>query len=218
MKSTTISSRDGTPLNLAHWSSDEARATVLLVHGLAEHMGRYAHVAKHLNEAGFEVYGIELRGHGHSGGKRGHLENWDEYVADVRAALEEIGQDVFLVSHSMGGLVTASVALSNASGIRGFSMSNPLLGVRFDPPAWKVGASRLLNRLMPRLSLSNELDTAWLSRDPEVISAYEKDKLVYSTITPRWYHHMVAAQEKVNGSAANLRPLNYLFVFTRFVR
>ena len=81
-KNTTINSADGTPLNLVRWEADSPKAQVLLLHGLAEHMGRYEHVAATLNAAGYSVAGLELRGHGHSGGKRGHVEDWADYRAD----------------------------------------------------------------------------------------------------------------------------------------
>ncbi len=210
-KNTTINSADGTPLNLVRWEADSPKAQVLLLHGLAEHMGRYEHVAATLNAAGYSVAGLELRGHGHSGGKRGHVEDWADYRADVRSALDELGE-VFLVSHSMGGIVTADSLLHDSRGVRGWVSSNPLLGVRFEPPRWKVSGSRLLNKLVPRLSLSNELDTAWLSRDAQVVERYEADPLVYGTVTPRWYMSLIAAQERAFSRAGELKTPLMSFV------
>lgn len=201
MTNTTLASADGTHLNLVRWDIESPKAQVLLVGGLAEHMGRYPHVAKALNDAGYAVAGVELRGHGHSAGKRGHVEDFADYGADVRAALDEVGPS-FIVCHSMGGLVSSDLVVRDPKDIRGWAMSNPLLGLRFEPPRWKVAGSRLLNKLVPRLSLSNELDTSWISRDPEVVARYEADPLVFGTITPRWFMSSLAAQERVFAGAA----------------
>lgn len=204
MKNSTLASADGTPLNFVRWDIDSPKAQVLLVGGLAEHMGRYVHVAAALNAAGYAVAGVELRGHGHSGGKRGHVDGWDQYQEDVRAALDETGP-AFIVSHSMGGLVTTYTVANDATNIRGWAMTNPLFGIRFEPPRWKIAASKLLNKVLPSLSLANELDTSQLSRDPKVVAAYEADNLVFGTITPRWYMSSLAAQEQVQAAAGSIK-------------
>lgn len=202
MRHATIRSADGTPLNLVQWDGGD-RAQLLLVGGLAEHMGRYPHVARAFTDAGYAVAGIELRGHGHSGGKRGHVEDFADYRADVRAALDHVGP-AFIIAHSMGGLVSTDTVLESAEGIRGWVMSNPLLGLKFEPPRWKVAGSRVLNRLLPRLSLSNELTTDWICRDPDVVARYEADPLVFDTVTPRWFMGSVRAQQRVFAGAARV--------------
>jgi alpha-beta hydrolase superfamily lysophospholipase len=199
MKKIPTTSRDGTTLNLVQWSPDGApRADILLVHGLAEHMGRYAHVAEALTTAGYQVTGVELRGHGESEGRRGHVDEWRQYVDDFRAASYKIGRSHYVIAHSMGSLVTLD-ALRTPIGpdILGVCLSNPLVGISVKAPAIKVMAAGLLSKILPTISLSNELDTNHLSRDVEVIRKYEQDEMVYSTITPRWYTEMVAAIERV---------------------
>ena len=203
MNTTTITSADGTRLHFVRWDAPEdCRGQVLLVHGLAEHMGRYEHVAKALTDGGFAVSGIELRGHGHSGGRRGHVERWRKYEEDVRAALSEVGEDCFIVCHSMGGLVSLATLLAGAPAVKAIAISNPLLGVRVSAPV-KEAAGRLLSKIWPTLSLGNELDTSQLSRDPEVVRKYEEDPLVYSTITPRWFTEMDSKREEVHAKAAS---------------
>src|SRR5688572_20754484 len=102
-----VKSADGTTLALFRWEGAESpKGDVLIVHGLAEHMGRYDEVGRWFADAGYRVTGLELRGHGDSAGKRGYILSWDEYVADVDAAVRSLGTDsVILVAHSMGGLV-----------------------------------------------------------------------------------------------------------------
>jgi len=173
---------------------------VLIVHGLAEHAGRYAHVADALTRAGCDVWAMELRGHGESEGRRGHVDRWKQYVDDVRAVARRIGRPVFLLGHSMGALVCLEVLRSGQlPDIMGLALSNPLLGVAVRAPWIKLKGAGLLSSVWPTLSLGNELDPRHISRDPEVVEAYEADPLVYDTITSRWYTEMRAAQGAVMG-------------------
>lgn len=204
MNSTTLASADGTKLRFVRWPSpDEQRGQVLLVGGLAEHMGRYGHVAQALLDAGFGVAGVELRGHGHSGGQRGHVERWERYCEDVRAALAEIDGDCFIVCHSMGGLVSLATVLGGAPKVKGLVISNPLLGVRVQAPKIKELAGRLMSRIWPTLSLGNELDPSMISRDKAMVASYEADKLVFGTITPRWFTEMEGTQRRVKAAAGS---------------
>ena len=210
MNTSTITSADGTRLHLVRWDAPEdPKGHVLLIGGLAEHMGRYGHVADALIEGGYQVTGLELRGHGHSGGKRGHVDRWEQYAEDVRAALTELGGDVHIVCHSMGGLVSLYTVHGGAPSVRSLTISNPLLGVRVQAPKIKEAAGRLLSKIWPSLSLGNELDTADLSRDPDVAKRYEADPLVFSTITPRWFTEMEQAKAQVHAAAASFQvPLH----------
>jgi alpha-beta hydrolase superfamily lysophospholipase len=204
-------SDDGTPLRLARWGEDQER-DILLVHGLAEHAGRYGHVAEALVAAGWRVTLVELRGHGKSGGRRGHTRFWHRYVEDVQAAAGVVGRPFALVAHSMGGLVSLDTLREPiAPECRAVALTNPQLGLAFEPPAWKVTLGRLLKTVVPILPIPSELDTAAISRDPAVVRAYEADPLVFSTITPRWFAEMEAALERVSAAAGDYRlPLRMM--------
>ena len=211
METIKIKSRDGTGLRLGRWGDGDR--DVLLVHGLAEHAERYEHVGQALAARGWRVTVVELRGHGLSEGKRGHVNSWQDYLDDVTAALGTLGDTVALVGHSMGGLVVLSALASAAPpAVLGAAVSNPLLGVRVKAPVIKVKAARMLAALLPGLSLSNELDTKMISRDPEVVAAYEKDPLVFSTITPRWFREMNDAIVSVREAAPRVSASIYLMV------
>jgi alpha-beta hydrolase superfamily lysophospholipase len=94
---------------------------------------------------------------------------------------------------------------------RALALSNPLLGTAFPPPKVKLAAARVLTRLLPALPLRNELDTRLISRDAEVVRAYEADPLVFNTITPRWGTEMLAAQARVKAAAGAQRiPLRMM--------
>ncbi|MFN0091910.1 MAG: lysophospholipase [Acidimicrobiales bacterium] len=159
-----------------------ARGSVVIVHGLAEHGGRYEHVATHLNRAGFSVWALDHRGHGGSEGRRGHVERFAQYVADLetlrlhaQAALP--GRAPVALGHSLGGLIAASHAASHPGAWAGLALSAPALG---PPPASAalVLAAKVLSRAAPRLGV-HTLDSATVSRDPAVVAAYERDPLVH---------------------------------------
>lgn len=196
METRWIDSADGTRLRIGQWGSGGRSA--LVVPGLAEHAGRYAHVAEALVARGWSVSVLELRGHGQSGGRRGYVDAWSDYVADLSAAASAIGAGFSVFAHSMGGLVTLEALRVGAIAPARVAFSNPLLGVALDPPRWKTGAASLLSRVWPTLSLANEIPVEEISRDPAVQAAYNADPLVYGTLTARWYVEMLAAQVRVH--------------------
>lgn len=203
MKASHVNSADGTPLRLHH--KGDSRRNVILVHGLAEHAGRYAHVVDALVDAGFRTTVVELRGHGRSGGQRGHVDRWRRYAEDLWAAARTAGEVYAIVGHSMGGLVVLD-ALREALDppLVGVALSNPLLGSRVKAPRIKVRAAGLLSRLLPTLPLSNELDAGHISRDPDVVARYKADPMVFGTITPRWYTEMIAAMARAQEAAGRV--------------
>ena len=198
MHTSTIQSADGTKLRIG--KSGEGDKHVLLVHGLAEHIDRYDHVIEALNAAGWSVTAVELRGHGKSEGKRGHVDSWGQYLDDVRAAAATIDGPVVLIGHSMGGLVALDLAIEGLdNGIRGMALSDPNVAVAIEAPVIKVMGAKLLSKLLPSLSLDNELDASMICRHQPVVDKYLDDPMVYSTITPRWFTEMVKSQERVVG-------------------
>ena len=202
-----IPSRDGTRLHLVRWTPEgESRGHVILCHGLAEHMGRYSHVAERLVKDGWQVSGIELRGHGDSEGKRGHVNRWSEYIDDLKAAAETVNGPHFLLGHSMGGAVILDALRTEWPWpLRGILLSNPALGFAVEAPAWKIKLAGFLSRVFPTLSLGNEIDTQYLSRDTTVVEAYRKDPRVFKTITPRWYTEALAAITRIMAYAPSYK-------------
>ena len=163
MQTSTIQSADGTQLRIG--KSGEGSRHVLIIPGLAEHLGRYTHVVEALNGAGCAVTVLELRGHGESGGKRGHVDRWSQYLDDVRAAAATIDGPVLLLGHSMGGLVALELAIEGLpNGIEALILSDPNVAVAVDAPAIKVMGAKILSRILPGLALDNELDSSLISR------------------------------------------------------
>lgn len=181
---TTIDAPDGTPLFLRSWApAGPPRATLVLIHGLAEHSGRYEHVGAHLARAGFAVTAPDLRGFGRSGGTRAYVGHFETYLEDLDPLVEAAaagGVPTGLIGHSMGGLVALRYAQTRGRPDL-VVLSAPTVDAAI--PAPKRIAARLLRRALPRLSLSNAITGEQLSTDPAVGEAYFADPLVHPKTT-----------------------------------
>jgi len=199
MKVLWTKSNDGTKIRLGRWN-EEGKKNILLVHGLAEHLGRYQHVAEFFAEKGWRVTALEFRGHGESEGKRGHTNSWMQYCEDLQAAMSTVGAPMVMVSHSMGGLITFwSMMHSMAPPVKAFAISNPLLGLFETPSPITVFMGKLLSKIAPKMVLpGQEVKSQWLSHDPEVEKAYLADPLIFRDITARWADSMLKAFEDVH--------------------
>ncbi len=176
----------------------EPKGVVCLVHGLGEHSGRYGHLAAFLNQAGYALLAFDLRGHGKSEGRRGYTPGYEALMDDIAHLLEEATERYpdrprFLYGHSLGGNLVINYALRRRPNLAGVIATGPLLRTAFEPPAWKLSLARIMRSLWPTLSLSNELDRQALSRDPEVVRAYNDDPLVHDQLTPRLTVDMLQA-------------------------
>ncbi len=206
-----VRAADGTELHRSRWEpGGEGRGEILLVHGLGEHIGRYARTAGDWAARGYRVTGVDLRGHGRSEGRRGHVEAWQDFHADLDAAATGLERPFVVLAHSMGGLVATDWLRERQERVRALLLSSPLLGVAVAAPKWKLALGRLLAKIAPRLPLSNELDAADVCSDPAVVQRYLEDPLVFRHITPRWYVEMEAALERVHAAAGSFRLPLYL--------
>jgi acylglycerol lipase len=176
---------DGVRLYAQWWRPSGApKAIVCLIHGGGEHSGRYAHVAQALTRSGYLVGAVDLRGHGRSPGWRLFIRSFDEYLTDVRSLLSQAakaapGTPVFLLGHSLGGLIATTFVIAERPAIAGLVLSGPFLEI--GPGISKLGRrlAPMLAWLFPRLTLANALDTTAVSRVAEVVSAYATDPLVH---------------------------------------
>jgi len=166
------------------WEPDgQTRVVVLLVHGLGEYSGRYAHVAEHLTSRGFAVCALDHYGHGKSDGHAGFVERFSVYLDGVDALRSKIQAEypslpLFLVGHSMGGLIAAACLLANQDAFRACVLSGPALKTDQAPPALLLALNRLLSAVVPTLPMI-QLDASGVSRDPAVVEAYVNDPLVF---------------------------------------
>ncbi|MDE1183607.1 alpha/beta hydrolase [Paraburkholderia sp.] len=191
----TVTTRDRIELPLYRWPAKAPRiATVALVHGLAEHAGRYAALAARLNAAGVELVAIDLRGHGDAPGKRARIQRFDDYLHDTAALLEDASHSdapLFLMGHSMGGAIAALYAIERlgAGGrvrgraLSGLILSSPALVPGRDVPRWMLALSQLISRIWPGFP-AMKIDASLLSRIPAVVKANLDDPLVHHGPVP----------------------------------
>lgn len=200
-------SADGVPLQWREWPRAAARGTLIIVHGLGEHIGRYEAAAARFNAWEWRVVGMDLRGHGASSGARGGLPRSDAMLDDVGRLIDATrGSDttpLVLFGHSMGGLIASRFVAEGLAAqpapwwrdVDALVLSSPAL----DPGM--NGAQKLLlallGRVAPQLAVGNGLKPAWISRDPGVVQAYVADPLVHDRVTPALVRFIVDAGEQV---------------------
>ena len=177
---------DGTGGLELYWQAwlpeSEAHAVVVISHGVSEHSARYAHVGARLAGAGYAAYALDHRGHGRSEGKKVMVESFDDVVADLRAfidlaAVRHPGKPVYLLGHSMGAAIAIACAVRHQDALAGLMLSGALADPDAASPVTR-GLSRVLSALTPGLGVY-QLDHSAISRDPDVVRAYEQDPLVH---------------------------------------
>ena len=163
-----------------------SRGTVVLVHGLAEHMGRYTHVAQQLNSWGFHVRGYDHYGHGLSSGVRGRLPSSHQLTDDLKLVIDDVRLQIpssrlILLGHSMGGVVTASFVAQQIRSVDGLVLSSP--GFLPKLTAFDKLLLSVMKRLAPHLCVDNGLNPRWVARDPQAVLRYKQDPLVHRQIS-----------------------------------
>jgi alpha-beta hydrolase superfamily lysophospholipase len=194
--------KDGTSLFLRTYLPAKGVPTGNLdvIHGWSDHSGRYGRLLAALRPLNLSVRLPELRGHGHSGGERGHITRFEAYLHDLTQVLEleATGEGDpkprWLLGHSMGALVAFHLAQRHPQRYRGLVLSSPFLGPLPAKGPYHRLLVELLSRIAPSLSLRKHIDPAQLSHDPRVVAAYSQDPLVHGRLTPRWVREIFAAQ------------------------
>jgi len=208
---------DGTWLHGKCWQPEAApSAVVCLVHGLGEHGGRYSHMAHYLVSHGYALLAFDLRGHGESGGQRGHSPSYGRVMADVDDFLSEAARrfpdrKLFLYGHSLGGNLALNYALRRRPALAGVVATGPLLRLAFPAPVAQMALGRTMRRIRPSLSMRNGLERAALSRDPQVVKAYSDDPLVHDRLSARFGMDFLDAGEWAMQHAAEF-PLPLLLM------
>jgi acylglycerol lipase len=185
---------------------EEARAVLLVVHGLGEHCGRYMNVVNHFVPLGYAVYGLDHIGHGKSDGAREVVERFEDYTSPLTAYYHMIkgwqaGKPIFLLGHSMGGLIVSYYLLEQQVNFRGAVVSAPLVKVGDDVSPVTIIIGKILSVLVPKAGLLT-LDANGVSRDPEVVKAYVNDPLVFHGKTPaRLAAELLKAMMRVTAEA-----------------
>ena len=188
----------------------DIRAGILLVHGLGEHSSRYTHVAEHLTGRGFAVHTLDHYGHGKSDGQPGFVERFSVFLDGVTALMHKVQsespeQPLFLVGHSMGGLIAAALLLEQQAAFRACVLSGPAIKSDQAPPAIVIALIRLIAVLAPTAPLI-QLDASGVSRDQDVVNAYMSDPLVHhGKLSARLLSEMSATRQSTLGRAGDIR-------------
>lgn len=214
----TLDTRDGQTLALTHWAlptHETLKGVVCLVHGLGEHTGRYAAVARYLNQQGWAVVGYDHRGHGRSTGPRGGLAHDDDLLHDLALVIDHIRQNyptqrLMVLGHSMGGAVVARFVSALATPLEEVPWRRPVDLCVLSSPALDLGLSGfqkgLLNsvgRLTPDLAVNNGLKPEWVSSDASVVRDYVDDPLVHDRVTGRLTRFLLDSGERIFERAAH---------------
>ena len=209
---TTLTAFDGTPIFLRTWTPDDQkpRAVLILVHGLAEHAGRYQYVLDTFLPQGYVIYGHDHRGFGKSGGIRGHWEHFDDVIKDMemvvaRAKNEWPDLPFGMFAHSMGGIIGIHYLSRHEEQFRAAVISAPGFGPGPSQNKFLLMITPIAAKLIPRKPLDRgEPETYTLSHDPAQAAAWAADPLVHSYSTPRWAVEYLRAAKEAKALLAKL--------------
>ena len=185
------------------WLPDgQPKAVIVVAHGLGEHISRYDNLINHLVPRGYALYGLDHQGHGKSEGQRIYVDRFQVYLDDLKTFYDMVRKDnpnlkIFLLGHSMGGLIATAYTLQHQQELAGLIVSAPLLKAGDSVSGGTIMAARVLSAIAPRMGVQ-ALDSTYLSRDKAVVEAYDKDPLVYrGKITARLGSEMFSTMAKI---------------------
>jgi alpha-beta hydrolase superfamily lysophospholipase len=202
-KDIVVRARDGVELRTYQWPAVGApRAHLLLVHGIAEHAGRYGHVGTQLANAGIATHAYDQRGFGRSGGHRAYVDRWSQFHDDVEDRLAEVrsaagGLPVILYGHSMGGLIALGYALADPPRPLPDLLVLSAPAIDAVVPTWKRRLADILGGTMPRFAVANTFPKGGLSSDPAIETAYLADPLAVHRTTTRLGVSLFREQDRV---------------------
>jgi len=201
----------GVHLFYRFYKPKEYKNVIIYVHGLGDHSGRYVYPIEHLIDRGIAFYGLDLRGHGKSGGRRGHVNGFSQYIDDLKTFINIVrkreGTDkaLFLFGHSMGGLIAARLVEEYPEMVRGLMLSSAALEPNREPPPMTARMGVFISKHVPKFTMTNEIDPIFLSHDKTVIKRFTEDELVHNKISARLLTEMAQAMKTVFEKAPEVR-------------
>lgn len=199
------------------WETDNPTAGIIVVHGLAEHGGRYEEFGRRMASNSINVYVFDLRGHGVSEGRRGHADRFEFLLQDVERFRREVecitngGVPLFVLGHSMGGLIALRYIEEYDVPLHGAVLISPWLASAPSVARWKVLSAGVLNKVLPSLPIDAGIDPEYLCHDPVIVARYRDDPLVHGKITPRLFAEASASMGLVFHRSDRIRiPLLFL--------
>ena len=206
----TFIGKGGTEIFFQNWCVDKPRGVLVIVHGIGEHSGRYDNIINELKRKKISIYALDHRGHGRSGGKRGHADSFMDYVYDLKLFIDLIKEEnneipLVILGHSLGGVIATKYALAYSEDLNSLVLSSPAFIHSVEIPGWKKSLSRILSQYAPSLTQPTKLDARYLSHDADVVEAYENDRLVHDKASVRFYTEFTKACEECLNRASELR-------------
>jgi alpha-beta hydrolase superfamily lysophospholipase len=190
--------------------AENEKTRLVIAHGLGEHSDRYKNLASRLVPEGISIWALDFCGHGHSEGKRGHVHNFRQYIADLDKLVDIASEGTpsssktFLLGHSLGGLIALNYALQFPDKVHGMVVSSPVLAFKVKVPAFKIILGKVMSTVWPGLSMANELDPTKISHDKSIVEAYIQDPMVHNRVTARWFTEFASTMEGTRQSAPKL--------------
>lgn len=188
-------------LHYRTWEVPDPEAALLVVHGMFEHGARYEELAEVMAGSRFSTFALDLRGHGASEGRRGHISRFDVLLQDLDRFRREVqgllpvGTPMVLLGHSMGGLIVLRYLEEYEAPFAGAVITSPWLGTAYNAPRWKVLLGNIFNHVLPAFPFSVQLDPHDLTHDEERATAYRDDAQIHAIITPRMFSELSGAIE-----------------------
>lgn len=206
----TFIGKGGVEIYFQAWLAEKPKGIVVISHGLGEHSGRYVNIIDKMQGSGVSFYALDHRGHGRSGGNRGHVASFMEYIQDLKVFINQIKDEygtlpIVLLGHSLGGLIAMKYALTHPADMKALVLSSAGLIPAVAVPEVKKKMGLFFSKYIPTLAMSNGLDAAELSHDRSVVDAYVNDPLVHDRVTSRWYAEFTATEEECLRRASELR-------------
>jgi len=223
---TTVTTADGLSLHVEHFLPDSPpTGALVIVHGFSTHVDPYRHVAGAAAGAGLATTLFDCRGHGRSQGRRGHVDRFSDFVADLDLVVARVREHwpalpLSLAGHSHGALVSLAYLLGGDPGaerlagrptqpaqgsVRSLALVAPFFDLRLKVPAIKRALAGPLGRLWPTLAMGNGIQGSEISRTPEVQAGFYTDPLIHHVATPRWFNEVRATQAWARAAARELK-------------
>ncbi|AZB44055.1 alpha/beta hydrolase [Bacillus sp. FJAT-42376] len=183
------------------WEAERPKGVIVMVHGAAEHHRRYKWLIEMWRCAGYHVIMGDLPGQGTSTRRRGHIQSFSEYITELNRWLTEADKydlPLFLLGHSMGGLIAIRALQEKEHNLAGVILSSPCLGLIHKPNAALDAVSRGLNIVTPALLLKSNLSIEMATRNKSVIEIDENDSLYVTKVSIRWYRELIHAVHQAN--------------------
>ncbi len=218
-ESTFQSSKDDFPIYFQKWTPQRVRKVLVIQHGFGEHSGRYQNIREAFEGTDTAFYALDSRGHGRTGGKRGHVDQFQLYVDDLADFIqlvrkENMNDEVYLLGHSLGGVIALQYALqgTNQTNLAALIVSSPGLIIEMDPAKQvKKVMATLFSSIAPAATLDAGLDLTYLSHDQSVIDAYKADPLVHGKISFQMGSNLFHVGKSIFEKASHLTIPVYVF-------